>query len=318
MSKFGPLATTAADLGLALDVLAGGDAYRAVAPPDRPLRVGISARPGAVGVRVDPEVRAAMDATAEALAGAGHRVETVEPPWRSGDAAQILQRVFYGCAEDVDRLPAGALERRTVAPARVGRVLRRAWPAPSGPPGRILARYRAWFEDHDVLLTPTLATPPLRVGAYQGKGLVRTLLGLTAYMPFPPPLNLVGFPAASVPAGISADGLPLGGPAGRRPRRRGAAAVSGPPAGDAAPLAPPCPAGAGRGLASALVGAGGDEEDDAVLGQEVEVVAAVGEGDPLDVGRAGALAGEPDRPGWRAADQVGHQPPPSGDGSPAA
>jgi amidase len=33
---------------------------------------------------------------------------------------------------------------------------------------------------------------------------------MTGYMPFCPPLNLVGFPAASVPAGTSADGLPLG------------------------------------------------------------------------------------------------------------
>jgi amidase len=210
MSEFGPLATTVADLGLALDVLAGGDAYRAVAPPDRPLRVGVSAKPGAVGVKVHPEVRAAMDATAEALATAGHRVVTVDPPWSNGDAAPFLQRVFYGCAEDADRLPAGALERRTLAEARLGRMLRRVRPAPSGPPGRVLARYRAWFEDHDLLLSPTLAQPPLRVGAYRGKGLPRTLLGLTAYMPFPPPLNLVGFPAASVPAGTSADGLPLG------------------------------------------------------------------------------------------------------------
>ena len=210
MSEFGPLATTVADLALALDVLAGGDAYRAVAPPERPLRVGVSAKPGAAGVKVDRRVRAAMDATAEALAGAGHRVETVDPPWRNGDAAPFLRRVFYGCAEDADRLPAGALERRTLAEARLGRMLRRVRPAPSGPPGRVLARYRAWFEDHDLLLSPTLAQPPLRVGAYQGKGLPRTLLGLTAYMPFTPPMNLVGFPAASVPAGTSADGLPLG------------------------------------------------------------------------------------------------------------
>jgi amidase len=210
MSEFGPLATTVADLGLALDVLAGGDAYRAVAPPDRPLRVGVSAKPVAAGVKVHPEVKAALDATAEALAGAGHRVETVAPPWRNGDAAPFLQRMFYGCAEDTDRLPSGALERRTRAEARLGRLLRRVRPAPSRPPGRVLARYRAWFGGHDVLLSPTLAQPPLRVGAYQGKGLARTLLGLTAYMPFPPPLNLVGFPAASVPAGTSADGLPLG------------------------------------------------------------------------------------------------------------
>jgi amidase len=210
MSEFGPLATTVADLGLALDVLAGGEAYRAVAAPERPLRVGVTAKAAAAGVKVHPEVRAVMDATAEALAAAGHRVEAAAPPWRNGDAAPFLQRVFYGCAEDADGLPPGSLEPRTQAEARVGRLLRRARPAPTGPPARVLARYEAWFGDHDVLLSPTLAQPPLRVGAYQGKGLARTLLGLTAYMPFGPPLNLVGFPAASVPAGSSADGLPLG------------------------------------------------------------------------------------------------------------
>ena len=210
MSEYGPLATTVADLGLALDVLAGGDAYRAVAPPDRPLRVGVSAKPGAVGVRVHPEVRAALDATAETLATAGHRVEEVDPPWRNGDIAPFLQRVFHGCAEEADRLPDGALERRTLTEARVGRALRRVRPAPTGPPRRVLARYRARLAGHDLLLTPTLAQPPLRVGAYRGKGLVRTVLGLTAYMPFTPPINLVGYPAMSVPAGFSAGGLPLG------------------------------------------------------------------------------------------------------------
>ena len=210
MSEFGPLATTVADLGLALDVLASTGTYRAVAPPDRPLRVGYSAKPGAAGVKVHPEVRAAMEAVARVLADAGHRVEAADPPWRNGDAASFLQRVFYGCAEDTDGLPWEALEDRTRAEARVGRLLRRARPAPTGPPERVVARYRAWFEDHDVLLSPTLATPPLRVGAYRGKGLARTLLGMTRYMPYCPPLNLVGFPAASVPATTSAEGLPLG------------------------------------------------------------------------------------------------------------
>jgi amidase len=210
MSEFGPLATTVADLGLALDVLAGTDAYRTVAPPARPLRVGVTAKPPAAGVKVHQEVRAALDATAEALASSGHRVEDADPPWRNADAAAFLQRAFYGCAEDADGLPWGSLERRTRAEARVGRLLRRVRPAPTGPPARVLARYRAWFEDHDVLLCPTLAAPPLRVGAYRGKGLARTILGLTGYMPFTPAFNLVGFPAASVPAGTTADGLPVG------------------------------------------------------------------------------------------------------------
>jgi amidase len=210
MSEFGPLATTVADLGLMLDVLAGTDVHRAVAPPARPLRIGVTAKPSAAGVRVDREVRAAMDATAQALGEAGHQVVEADPPWRNGDAAPFMERVLLGCAEDTDRLRLQALERRTRAQARVGRLLRRVRPVPDGPPERLLARYRAWFDDHDVLLTPTLAAPPLRVGAYRGKGLARTMLGLATYMTFTPPLNLVGFPAASVPAGRSREGLPLG------------------------------------------------------------------------------------------------------------
>jgi amidase len=210
MSEFGPLATTVADLGLLLDVLAGTDGYRSVAPPSRPLRVGVTAKPGAVGVKVDPEVRAALDAVAETLRGAGHQVEAADPPWRNGDAGPFLHRFFVGIAEEAAPLDRAALEPRTRAEARAGRMLRRARPVPNGPPARVLARYEAWFEDHDVLLSPTLAQPPLPVGAYRGKGLARTILGLTGYMPFTPPLNLVGFPAASVPAGATDDGLPLG------------------------------------------------------------------------------------------------------------
>src|SRR4029453_17788549 len=95
MSEFGPMATTVADLALALDVLAGGAAFPAVAPPERARRMAVRAKPGAVGVKVDSQVRAAMDATAEALAGAGHRVETVDPPWRNGDAPPFLRRGVY-------------------------------------------------------------------------------------------------------------------------------------------------------------------------------------------------------------------------------
>jgi amidase len=210
MCELGPLATTVADLGLVLDVLAGATAYRAVGMPGRPLRVGVTAKPGAVGVTVDREVLAALDATAAALREAGHEVVSADPPWRNGDAAPFLRRFFMGVAQDAGRVAWNALEPRTRAEARAGRLLARAGRVPSGPPARVLARYLAFFEDHDVLLCPTLAALPLRIGAYRGKGLARTVLGLTAYMPFTPPFNLVGFPAMSVPAGVSRSGLPIG------------------------------------------------------------------------------------------------------------
>jgi amidase len=210
MSEFGPLATTVADLGLTLDVLAGTGAYRSVAPPSRPLRIGVTAKPGVVGAQVDPEVRGALDGVARTLRDAGHQVAAADPPWRNGDAGPFLHRFFVGVAEEAAPLDRASLEPRTRAEARAGRILRRVRPIPSGPPARVLARYRAWFEDHDVLLCPTLAAPPLRVGACEGKGLARTILSLTGYMPFTPPFNLVGFPAASVPAGTTTGGLPVG------------------------------------------------------------------------------------------------------------
>ncbi|MFD4429726.1 amidase family protein [Nocardia sp. NPDC058497] len=63
MSELGPIATTVADAALMLDVLAGTDCYRkAVAEPDRALRIGVTVVPPTPGVRVDPQVRVALEA----------------------------------------------------------------------------------------------------------------------------------------------------------------------------------------------------------------------------------------------------------------
>jgi len=212
MSAFGPLATTVADATLLLDVLAGGDGYRRAAAPEagRRLRIGMTAKPPAVGVPVHPEVRSALEVAAEALREAGHLVERVAPPWRQQDALPFLARYFAGVAEDADGLPEDQLEPRTRAAARRGRLLGRVRAVPDAVPARTLARFETWFRDHDLLLTPTLATPPPRVGAFQGKGLTVTLLGATRFIAYLPPLNLVRFPAASVPAGRSSEGLPIG------------------------------------------------------------------------------------------------------------
>ncbi|MCU1693002.1 MAG: amiB2, partial [Frankiales bacterium] len=58
----------------------------------------------------------------------------------------------------------------------------------------------------DVLLTPVLGTPAPPVGSLTG---LRTLVGAGRAVPFTPPWNVSGHPAVSVPAGWTADGLPL-------------------------------------------------------------------------------------------------------------
>src|SRR6266571_1620403 len=67
MSEYGPLGTTVADVALMLDVLAGTQTYRAVAPPSGSLRIAASSASPAIGVKVHPEVERAVQATAEAL-----------------------------------------------------------------------------------------------------------------------------------------------------------------------------------------------------------------------------------------------------------
>jgi amidase len=70
-------------------------------------------------------------------------------------------------------------------------------------------RLRSTFDNYDVLLTPALAKPPVRVGRWEGRGAVWTTLGVSAFVPFNQVWNLTGQPAASVPAGFTDDGLPL-------------------------------------------------------------------------------------------------------------
>jgi len=212
MSEFGPIGTTVADVALMLDVLASTATYRAVTPPSRPLRIAVSSASPALGVKLHPEVERAFQATAEVLRSAGHAVVPADPPYKPTDSMPFLQRAFVGGAEEAEGLRLDALERRTRGWVRTGRWLRRNRPPSAAAAEALRARYQGWFDQggYDLLLTPTLATPPLRIGAYQGRSLWPTIIGLTRFMPYPPVQNLLGHPAVAVPAGRTADGLPVG------------------------------------------------------------------------------------------------------------
>ena len=69
------------------------------------------------------------------------------------------------------------------------------------------------WSDLDVLLTPTVAQPPLKVGALApkaGEPAMGWLEGAAAWVPFTPIWNATGQPAISLPLHQSADGLPIG------------------------------------------------------------------------------------------------------------
>ncbi|MDP8978886.1 MAG: amidase family protein, partial [Actinomycetota bacterium] len=207
--EWGPLGTSVADVSVMFEVLAGLAGQGEVAPPARALRIAVSARPPVAGVPVDAAMRRALRTTAEVLSGAGHDVVVAHPPHRPADVAAFLKRFLAGPAERVEQLGSARVEPRTRGAARVGRLLGRPPPSPRAQE-RIRDRFRRWFADHDVLLTPVLARPPIPVGAFEGRGFTATLLGSTRFVPFPAPWNLTGFPAASVPAPPLPGGIPTG------------------------------------------------------------------------------------------------------------
>ncbi|MFO0660734.1 MAG: amidase [Polyangiaceae bacterium] len=74
----------------------------------------------------------------------------------------------------------------------------------------LAARVLSWFGDVDLWITPTVAAPPPRVNAWSHLGPEEAFAEAAHLGPFTALFNLTGQPAASVPAGLSSVGLPIG------------------------------------------------------------------------------------------------------------
>jgi len=66
------------------------------------------------------------------------------------------------------------------------------------------------MQSYDLLLTPTLGVPPFPVYMQEPEIIDGRMVAPTQWLCFTFPMNMTGQPAATVPAGFTTDGLPVG------------------------------------------------------------------------------------------------------------
>ena len=77
---------------------------------------------------------------------------------------------------------------------------------------RLKSQMADLFEEYDLLLSPTLSLPSLSVGQFPEEIAGRPVYPhrYFSFHPFTYPVNTIGHAAASIPAGFSAEGMPIG------------------------------------------------------------------------------------------------------------
>lgn len=209
MSAHGSLATTVSDAALLLAVLADRPALADVTEPGS-LRVAVSTQVPFTRSPIPKAFTVAVERTAQVLAEAGHKVRRATPNYGVTPTLGILTRWFAGPAEQARGLDKALLQPRTRTQVRIGdAIAERGWVRPEAKQ-MWLARAEAFFAEHDVLLTPTLAALPPKALRWHQRSCLANALPSIRVAGFTGLWNLAGYPAMSVPAGRHSSGLPIG------------------------------------------------------------------------------------------------------------
>ena len=232
LSVEGVLTRTVTETAHLLDVLAGyeaGDATWAPRPAE-PYATAVRRHPGrlrialslenSLGVEVDAECVRAVHEAAGILRELGHEVVEASPSLPGRDTLDVFLQVFGPAValgvifgELVAGHEAGEddIEPLSRAVAAFARTLPSTAYLAALSQLQALARSTiAFFADHDLLLTPVLASRPLPIGELHGCGddPMADLRRSGEFAPFTAIFNVTGQPAISVPLGFGEDGLP--------------------------------------------------------------------------------------------------------------
>ena len=228
----GPLARSAEDLDLALDVVAGPDvgedvAWRLELPPARHARLAdfrVAVLPSIPWLPVGDEILNAIERVQAALRQAGARVETAQPDG-FGDFRDhhdlylsMLTAIFNQRGREESQALAARMREAggkfAEAHARGVEASAQDYLVWHGRREAYRAMWRAFFREWDVLLAPIAVVPapphttvPTRDRVTDVNG---QLVSFTAQLAYPALSVLTGQPATAFPAGLSTDSLPVG------------------------------------------------------------------------------------------------------------
>ncbi|MFI4935083.1 MAG: amidase [Caulobacterales bacterium] len=225
---------TVRDSAVLLDIASPpqpGDPYWAP-PPERPFAEEVGREPGRLRIafttaafasdRLDPECAKAVEDAARLCERLGHHVEEAQLPGDIAAAGAAAGQVIAASTaadldaiaerlgreitpDDVEMITYANYQRgRTIGGSAYVRALRVAHAF-----GRTVAEF---FGRYDILISSTLGSPPIPIGALHGEPLdVRGYAQrLFAFMPNTQVFNITGQPAMTVPLAWSQDGLPIG------------------------------------------------------------------------------------------------------------
>ena len=229
------LTRTVRDSAALLDVVAGsapGDPYTAPAP-NMPFLQAITQPPGTTRILVttaspypgpttDPEVDAVVEQAATVLAGLGHIVDQGAPTVDAdvvAEAIAVLHNVSNAqlhalATEHLGREPhEDEFEPSTWVMVREGLTTTGlAYAEAIAAVHAQTRRFAAGMTGSDVLLVPTLLTPPPPYGLLdQPRGTTRAFFDVEfATTGWTSLANVTGWAAISLPLGVTSDGLPIG------------------------------------------------------------------------------------------------------------
>ncbi|WP_242886074.1 amidase [Actinomadura litoris] len=224
LAHAGPMTRSVPDAALLLDAICGADArdWSALPPPAAAftgtpgdpadltgLRVAFSPRLGFAAV--DPDVAALVAAAARVFTELGAAVEEADPGF--ADPVEEFEVLWFaGAAKVVEHLPPHA---RAALDPGLREICDRGAAFTAGEYldatarrmelGRIMGLFH---ERYDLLLTPTLPITAFEAGREAPAGAASPRW--TGWTPFTYPFNMTQQPAASLPCGLTPEGLPAG------------------------------------------------------------------------------------------------------------